>query len=189
MAQAPRTPTHEDHPNPTHPGSQPGQSQQQNPASSQGQAQQGQPGQQSGSDPQPPLPGQPGSQRLSPSAGAGTVQGPPPERPGVVRNPGERQSMFENQPGQQIPGLPAHEGHEEDRQHLRGRTIQEGQAVEDKEPKPRGVPRGAIQPGRMGTEQPDAPPPPKPGQVRQPEEEMEREREEEQGPQQHGGRR
>ena len=108
--------------------------------------------------PDRPEAGQPGSQRLSPQAGAGTDIGPVPERPGMLRPQAQdKQSIFENMPGQQIPGMPAHPGHEEDRQHLRGRTIADGSAVEDEEPKPVGVRTRAIMPGRMGTEEPDAP--------------------------------
>lgn len=103
-----------------------------------------------------PDPGQPGSQRVSPPRPDLTRMQPPPGRPGTLNLPGAQQSIFENQPGQQLVGEPAHEGYEEDRQHLRGRIIQQGQAEEDKEPKPKGVPKGPIGAGRMSTEQPDA---------------------------------
>ena len=156
MAQAPRP--HETQ-HPTQPASQAGGSQQKDQQSSQGQDQQ----EQQGGGGQPPQPGFPGSQRSGKQPGQGMKDpGPVPERPGMIRPyPGERQSVFENQPGQQIVGQPAKEGHEEDRQHLRGRIIQEGQSAEDKEPKPKGVPKGAIAAGKMGTEKPDAPPLPK----------------------------
>lgn len=115
-----------------------------------------------------PQPGQPGSQRLSGPAGAGTDIGPVPERPGMIRpQPQDRQSIFEQVPGQQIPGRPAHPGHEPDRQHLRGRTVAVGSAEEDSEEPPIGVPTRAIAMGRMGMEEPDAP--------ELPETEMERE--------------
>ena len=170
MAQAPHRPTHEppqqqqsqSGQHPTQPASQAGGSQQQGQQSSQEKDQQGQQekaGGQGGGG-QQLKPGQPGSQQVPSGQGQSmNPMGPPPERPGMIRPyPGERQSVFENQPGQQIVGQPAHPGHEEDRQHLRGRTVQEGSASEDKEPKPKGVPKGAIFAGKMGTEKPDAPP-------------------------------
>lgn len=114
-----------------------------------------------------PAPGQPGSQKISPPAGAGTDMGPPPERVGSWRLPvgaGEKRSIFEDQPGQQIPGRPAHPGHAKDEQHLRGRVV----GGEDSPP-PVGVPKGAILPGMQGTEHPDAPPLPDPNQPMEPE--------------------
>jgi hypothetical protein len=91
-----------------------------------------------------PAPGEPGSQRISPPPPDLSKIGPPPPRPGVIPNQFHQQSVFENQPGQQIVGRPAHEGYEIDRQHLRGRTIADGNAEEDQEPIPEGVPTAEV---------------------------------------------
>lgn len=89
--------------------------------------------------------------------------GPVKERVGQLRGyPGDPRSKFEDMPGQQIPGEPGAPGHAKDYQHLRGRVVSEGSGAEDKDPKPKGVPKGAIQPGKQGTEEPDAPPLPEP---------------------------
>lgn len=91
-----------------------------------------------------PAPGEPGSQRISPPPPDLHDYDPPPPRPGVIPNMYHQQSIFENQPGQQIPGKPAHEGYEPDRQHLRGRIIAEGSAEEDQDPIPEGVPTAEV---------------------------------------------
>lgn len=109
--------------------------------------------------------GQPGQQGKGFGKNKGVVPrkpiedpGPVKERVGQLRNPSDQRSKFEDMPGQQIAGEPATPGHAEDRQHLRGRTVADGSAMEDKDPKPKGVPKGAIMPGAQGTENPDAPP-------------------------------
>jgi hypothetical protein len=110
-----------------------------------------------------PKAGEPGSQRTASPAGKGAQAKPPKARPGSLAVIGVyTQSVFECQPGQQVVGEPAHPGYEEDRQHLRGRVVKDGGAEEDSEPKPKGVPKGAIMAGAMGTEHPDAPEMPEP---------------------------